>query len=53
MEQIPEFLKAFSQVSVSVDVFPYAKDEMARIQAEDNQFILRALSDGVELGLRN
>ncbi len=50
MDRIPEFLQAFLSVPIDVDVFPYTRDEMARMQAEGNPLIRQALEEGVDLG---
>lgn len=38
-----------SDVPISVDVFPYTEDELERMLNDGNQFVKRALSEGVLL----
>lgn len=44
LERIPTFLPA--GFPVSVDVFPYTREEIERMAAADNRFILGALREG-------
>ena len=47
LDRIPRFLP--SGFPVGLDVFPYTRDEVERMQAEGNGLVLGALRDGVPL----
>jgi predicted nucleotidyltransferase len=49
MDRISEFLTAFLPASVGVDVFPYTRAEVEKMQAEGNPFIKRALQESLDL----
>ncbi len=49
MDRIPEFLMAFSAVSVPVDVIPITEAELQKAIHEDNLFYRRILKEGIEL----
>ena len=49
MDRIPEFLRAFRDARIPVDVFPYTEAEFARLLAEENPFALRVQADLIPL----
>jgi len=50
IDRIPEFLGAFSEVPVSVDVFPLTEEELHQALNNNNFFYNRAVKEGIELG---
>jgi len=47
MERIPKYLPA--GLPLGVDVFPYTRDEIERMVAENNHFMRRAIKEGIAL----
>jgi hypothetical protein len=47
MERIPRYLPV--GLPLGVDVFPYTRDEIDRMLAEDNPFVQRAMEEGIAL----
>ena len=47
MERIPRYLPV--GLPLGVDVFPYTRDEIDRMLAEDNHFVQRAMEEGIAL----
>ena len=47
MERIPRYLPV--GLPLGVDVFPYTRDEIDRMLAEDNPFVQRAIEEGIAL----
>ena len=50
IDRIPEFLNAFSRVSVGVDVIPLTKAELHKEIESDNSLFLRIVEKGLEIG---
>jgi len=50
MDRVPEYLAAFSNVSIGVDVFPLTEEEIQIAIKGENMFVKRILQEGVELG---
>lgn len=48
-ERIPEYLAAFLDAPVPVDVFPFTADEIAMRRARGNRFLETAEREGVDL----
>ncbi len=44
MDRIPEFLRAFSEAEIQVDVFPFTEKEI-----EGSEFLRKALSQAIKL----
>ena len=47
LERIPRYLP--TGLPLGVDVFPYTGDEIERMRAAGNPFIVRALQEGIDL----
>ena len=47
IERIPRYLP--TGVPLGVDVFPYTREEIARLLAEGNHFIRQAMQEGITL----
>jgi hypothetical protein len=47
LERIPRYLPV--GLPLGVDVFPYTRDEIDRMLAEDNPFVQRAMEEGIAL----
>jgi predicted nucleotidyltransferase len=50
VDRVPEFLRAFLDAPLAVDVFPYTVQELADKQQEGNLFVRQALEEGILLG---
>lgn len=50
--RIPPFLRLFQPGPVPVEVFPYTRSELARMQGEGNPFILSVMRQAVKLAGR-
>jgi len=49
LERIPPFLCLFQPGPVPVEVFPYTRSELERMQGEGNPFILGVMRQAVKL----
>jgi predicted nucleotidyltransferase len=50
VDRVPEFLRAFLDAPLAVDVFPYTVEELADKQREGNLFVRQALAEAILLG---
>ena len=50
VDRIPEFLRAFLDAPLAVDVFPLTVQELNAKQREGNAFVQQALQEGILLG---
>jgi predicted nucleotidyltransferase len=49
-DRIPDYIDFFLDADVPVDLFPYTEDEVERMRANGNLLIMRARSEGVQIG---
>ena len=49
VDRIPEYMSRFMDIPLGVDVFPYTKEELERMECEGNTFILKILRDGQDI----
>jgi uncharacterized protein len=49
IDRIPEYLDFFMRVPFPVEVFPYTEEEISRMSADGNRFILNAVENGLDL----
>ena len=49
-DRIPDYIDFFLDADVPVDLFPYTEDEVERMGANGNLLIMRARSEGVQIG---
>lgn len=52
IDRVPEFLRAFLQAPLPVDVFPFTVQELTEKQRQGNFFVQQALQKGVLLDAR-
>lgn len=52
MDRIPPFLRLLQPGPVPVEVFPYTRSELERMQGEGNPFILSVMREAVKLAGR-
>lgn len=50
IDRIPEYLDAFSGVSIGVDIFPFTEEEIQKALREESWFVKHMLQEGMELG---
>ena len=51
-DRIPEYAVLFAQFDIPVDVFPYTRAELNRMQNKGNTFIQAMLDEGISLSKR-
>lgn len=51
-DRIPKYMDIFLKVPLSVDIFPYTRNEIARMIEAGNLFILRILKERIPLVVR-
>lgn len=52
IDRIPQFMRAFSGAGLPVEVFPYTRGEMERMEQSKNLFIERILREGIIIARR-
>jgi predicted nucleotidyltransferase len=52
VDRVPEFLRAFLDAPLAVDVFPYTVEELEAGQRRGNHFVQQALKEGILLNDR-
>ena len=53
IDRIPDYLREFLDAPVPPEVFPYTRQELERMRATGNQFVERALAEGIVLAERS
>lgn len=48
-DRIPEFTSYFIDHGFDVDIFPYTKAEIERMETNGNRLVKRALTEGIEI----
>lgn len=52
IDRIPDYLREFLDAPAPPEVFPYTSQELERMRATGNQFVERALAEGIVLAER-
>ncbi|MBW1848207.1 MAG: nucleotidyltransferase domain-containing protein, partial [Deltaproteobacteria bacterium] len=53
IDRIPEFLRCFLDVPISIDIFPYTEDEIQEMIVNDNRFASQLWNEKKILAVRN